>query len=883
MKPISIRFRCFGPYVYEQFIDFTKLAATGLFLICGETGAGKTTILDAMCYALYNQSSGGSRAKNFETMRCKQAPQADPTVVEFVFSCGEKRYKFRRSMEFKRKNFQSDHQCWEEREGQFVPLLENPTADRVSALAQTIIGLDYDQFRQVIVLPQGKFENFLVARSSEKEEILVTLFHVGHWQKAADALAAKIKEQDAELRQQRQQFTQKLSEYGCQTTEELALQLEALHETLAELQTQTTQAAEQVSTLLSEKEQAVLADEAFRRLHRQQRHLDTLLGQTDTFEGLEQTLHAAAAAQQLRPQYDQYRQLRLARNKAESLQAQCQIAREKTRNALDAVQTRQDKQTAARAAYEANTRQYTLLESKLPVYRTLELQKQNAQAAVSAYEQQLSLLRRDEKALAAAHQAWLDSQDRQSEATAVYQQAVRLYRQCMGSDLAQSLTPGLPCPVCGSTEHPAPARPTDRHITWDQLEAYNQAAQAAGKQVSLAAKRRQQAETQKNQTLELAHKAQQQALAQQNAYDLALEQCTDGIETLSELEARLRSLKRTISAFETEDQQLQKDLQQAVSAQAAADSRLEDAAAALREAIEQEAAGSRRWQLALDTAGFTQADFDAACMEPAEQARQQERLTTYRSDLAHAQTAVLEQQKALAGQQEPDMDTITGKLKAAQTAAQELQNRLALEHDRANRMRQDHDSLVQKLEEYSQQRIRTDADLKFAERLQGNHGPSLQRYVLGVMLSSITAEANRLLKHVYGGRYQLFVCQEPGSRNQKSGLDLEILDHANGQRRSVKTLSGGEKFLVALGLAIGLSTVVQAQGGGIRLEAMFIDEGFGSLDRDAVCDALDILDGIRKGSGLVGIISHVEQLAESIPTKIEIRKGRTGSTCVVKC
>lgn len=113
-------------------------------------------------------------------------------------------------------------------------------------------------------------------------------------------------------------------------------------------------------------------------------------------------------------------------------------------------------------------------------------------------------------------------------------------------------------------------------------------------------------------------------------------------------------------------------------------------------------------------------------------------------------------------------------------------------------------------------------------------------------------------------------------------MDLEILDHANGQRRSVKTLSGGEKFLAALSLAIGLSTVVQTQGSGVRLEAMFIDEGFGSLDRDAICDALDILDGIRKGSGLVGIISHVEQLAESIPSKIEVRKNGRGSTCSVR-
>ena len=222
-------------------------------------------------------------------------------------------------------------------------------------------------------------------------------------------------------------------------------------------------------------------------------------------------------------------------------------------------------------------------------------------------------------------------------------------------------------------------------------------------------------------------------------------------------------------------------------------------------------------------------------------------------------------------------------LRSAQEESQRLQARLTLETDRFSRMQNDLQVLTNKLQSCALERIQTDADLEFAERLRGSRGLSLQRYVLGVMLSSIAAEANRLLQTVYGGRYQLFRSQELGDRRQKSGLDLEVLDHTNGQRRSVKTLSGGEQFLVALSLAIGLSTVVQSQGSGIRMEAMFIDEGFGSLDRDAIQDALEILDGIRKGSGLVGIISHVDQLAESIPAKIEVRKGTHGSRCTVNC
>ena len=175
-----------------------------------------------------------------------------------------------------------------------------------------------------------------------------------------------------------------------------------------------------------------------------------------------------------------------------------------------------------------------------------------------------------------------------------------------------------------------------------------------------------------------------------------------------------------------------------------------------------------------------------------------------------------------------------------------------------------------------------DEDLEFANRLMGRSGISLQRYVLGVMLGSITREANRLLESVHGGRYQLYRTDEIAGSGRKGGLELEVLDRRSGQRRSVTTLSGGEKFLAALSLAIGLSAVVQAQGTGVQLEAMFIDEGFGSLDDASIDDALEVLQGVQRAHGLVGIISHVQRLAETIPSRLEIAKSGGGSRCVLR-
>ena len=152
MKPISVTFQCFGPYMDKQFIDFTRLEQNGLFLICGETGAGKTTVLDAMCVALYGWSSGGSRGELSE-MRCKLAGKDDVTEVEFVFENGGRQYKFTRSLRVARKNETEAHQCAQLLDGQWVPMLENPKKTGVNAKAAEIIGLSYDQFRQVIILP----------------------------------------------------------------------------------------------------------------------------------------------------------------------------------------------------------------------------------------------------------------------------------------------------------------------------------------------------------------------------------------------------------------------------------------------------------------------------------------------------------------------------------------------------------------------------------------------------------------------------------------------------------------------------------------------------------------------------------------------------------
>ena len=266
-------------------------------------------------------------------------------------------------------------------------------------------------------------------------------------------------------------------------------------------------------------------------------------------------------------------------------------------------------------------------------------------------------------------------------------------------------------------------------------------------------------------------------------------------------------------------------------------------------------------------------------MEPAQKQKRYQLLAAWQGDLKAAQRALEEQKAQLEGKTRPDLAERKQLRDQAEAESRTLDQRRILDTRLLKDMTADEKKLTARLEANREALLRLEADQVFARRLSGSQGVSLQRYVLGVMMNSITGQANRLLEHVYGGRYRLHRTDEASGRTLKAGLELEVSDSHNSQRRSVRTLSGGEKFLVALSLAIGLSTVVQAQGEGIRLEAMFIDEGFGSLDREAIQDALEILQSIRHTAGVVGIISHVELLAETIPAQLRITKGKRGSSC----
>ena len=882
MKPISVRFKCFGPYMAEQFVDFEELERNGLFLISGETGAGKTTILDAMCYALYGRSSGGLRG-DLSVMRCSLAAKEDETLTEFVFDCNGRRYKFTRSLKYGRKNLNDSHNCLVYEDGVWVPIFENPKATYVNQKAQELIGLTYDQFRQVIILPQGQFEKLLVSDSVEKEKILVSLFHADRWQRIADEVYRRVAEQDAALKQEKAEIAAKLREYDCTHLTALEEKITEKTEDLARLREETEKLEADLIRQRSESQQALLLHKEFEELSRIRRQLAMLESRAGAFEGEAALLAQADTAETLRPQYQQYRDAENQKLRAQQLTGQAEQSLTLAARQLAAAQQKQQSHEADRAGCEEQSSRLLLLKNARELYATLEQKESAAMAARQQFAAAKQAFDRAEETYTRQDILWQRAVVAQNQAISDFQNMQSAYLNGIGSILAQKLIPGRPCPVCGSTDHPQPATVAEGHVSEAQLQKADRAMKAANEAASLAMDQRSTAEKARARALDAAHQAQQAYIQAKTDCDAALAGRIEGIDSTNQLEQQIHRLEAATAAFEKEEAELLGILTDARGREAAARERLASVREELTAAQIRYTAEAAKWQQALTDSGLeTQDKFLRADIKPEEKQRRRMTMLQFRTDLSQAKQQLTEKEAALAGQVMPDMTAIQKSLTAAEKAYRDISGQQLLASENLKAMEQTVKNLTKRQETYDARRQKVDADLDFANRLRGRSGVSLQRYVLGVMLTSITTEANRLLSGVYGGRYRLYRTDQIAGSGHKGGLELEVYDSQTNQRRSVTTLSGGEKFLVALSLAIGLSTVVQAQGSGIRLEAMFIDEGFGSLDREAVQDALEILQGIQRSSGIVGIISHVEQLAEIIPTRLEITKGRQGSLCHIR-
>ena len=1018
MRPLRLTLSAFGPYAAETTLDLEKLGKGGLYLITGDTGAGKTTIFDAITYALYDHSSSGIREGSM--LRCKYADDKTPTFVELEFEVHGVRYTVRRNPEYQRPKARGEGMTTEKADATLTYPDDRPPVTKakdVTAAVQEIIGLDYNQFSQIVLIAQGQFTKLLNASTEERSRIFRKLFRTQRYAQLQERLQAEA----SALNQQRTAQNAKLDSLlgGLQFSPEDP-DAEALRTLCAQTVPET--ALSLLDTLTAR--QAAALEEAGTALQATEAQLDTV----------QQQLGAAAQAQRLAQQ--------LAARQAELVAA---------RPALDAARAEADRHAGDAAQLDALTAQVTQAQSALAAYDTLDalcrqqteardaarlaaaqaqkrrtqldslnaalaaaetelaalanadtrllaLQNRSAQLtqrgeALAKLEQRLADCQRQAKAAHKAQENYRAAAAAQDEARARRDALERAFLDAQAGLLAESLVEGAPCPVCGSTHHPARALLPHTAPTQAQVEAARQAAAEADRQAQNASAAAQSALATANEaktslrrdaetllperfttpegTVPLTFALMTNVLAEENtALQAAQTDCKaqcqqaeadcrrkaqleadrqaqnasaaaqSALATANEAKTSLRRDAETLlpERFTTPEGTVPLTFALMTNVLAEENTALQAAQTDCKAQCQQAEADCRRKaQLEADRQGKTrqrpaleqsasEADRSAAAQNASADALEGQ-IAERRAALPYPRRAdaqaALDKLEADRSTLRTGMDTAQRKLKQAeqtvaaaeaavealtaqQTAAQkELPARSAEEltaqqteltaarETLRSREKQLSAQLLPNRKTAAQYRAAAEARQTLESRWQwvsalaataggtltSKQKIRLEAYIQMNYLDRILRYANTRLMQMTAGQYEL---ERIGAENQRSqsGLDLGVIDHYNGTRRSVKTLSGGESFKASLALALGLSDEVQSSAGGIRLDTLFLDEGFGSLDEESLELAIRVLSGLTEGDRLVGIISHVGALKDRIDRQVVVHKARTGGSTV---
>ena len=816
MRPLKLTLSAFGPYAAQTVLPLEKLGKGGLYLVTGDTGAGKTTLFDAITYALYDRSSGGVREGTM--LRSKYADPATPTFVELEFEVRGQRYTVRRNPEYPRPKARGEGFTTEKADATLTFADGRPPVTRakeVTAAVIELIGLDYNQFSQIAMIAQGQFTRLLNATTEERSRIFRKLFRTQRYQQLQDALSAQSTALSAQRTAQSVRLGQILASISCAPDDPEA-------EALAALPKQPETPPDTVEALL----QGLLArqEEALAQAAAQRTEAETAL---DAFQ---QQLGRLRQAEALRQELAQ------KRSKAQQT-AQQQATRAKTkREALAAL----DSQLAAS---EAALAELAGCEAQKVTLETQQVGLSQRETSLQKLGQSLAECQKRTAAGKTAQEHYRHTAQRQAEAHAARDGLERAFLDAQAGLLARQLEEGVPCPVCGSTHHPAPAQLPRTAPTEAQVNA---------------AKR----------TAEEADRAAQEASAAAHA----------ALARVDEARTRLRQDAEALlpQRFTSPDGPVPLTV------------------SLLKTALAEETDALRAAQRELHAA---QQANDAACRRKTQLEAQRKAQTTQRAALeaevtaaANAAAAAEATLKTLEAQQTARPDEAESPLPALEaklTALQGQRTRLA-ETEKALTAR-----LVPNRKALAEYRIHAaqlaqlDQRWQWVSALAATAGGTLsskqkirlEAYIQMHYLDRILIHANTRLMQMTAGQYEL---ERIGAENQKSqsGLDLGVIDHYNGTRRSVKTLSGGESFKASLALALGLSDEVQSAAGGIRLDTLFLDEGFGSLDEDSLEQAIRVLAGLTEGDRLVGIISHVGALKERIDHQVVVKKARTGGSTV---
>ncbi|KRM19275.1 exonuclease [Ligilactobacillus hayakitensis DSM 18933 = JCM 14209] len=1034
MKPVKLTMNYFGPYA-KQTIDFNEFEETPLFLISGKTGSGKTTIFDAMTYAIYGETSGVSRKG--EEMRSEFASPSEPTYVEFEFEHQGLMYYIKRSPAQQLKGKRGDKLV---NNGAKVELVyrdvngEKQSLEKktdVQKFLADLIKLNAKQFRQVMILPQGQFRDFLAASSTEKEEVLAEIFDTSFYHKWGQIVADKYKnylEQVKDSKKALEVHQESIQEaFGIEATEDYAkwkIQVEAL---MSELDKKEMTLKEQITTLNQEKTkiQEVLAvkkglQDQFDMLQAYEKRLDELEKLVPQIEQTKAQITLYKWARNTEVSWNKYEHTRIQYTNLEQDIKVVMSDRQKLALYTESLKKQAEQLAQQKEAIESLKEETMLLESKVEAYQSytpllkdvhdaqdnfnkqqnelnkrttlltqLKTEKENHEQELEQYQEleakRLELVNVQNKLeriaeilkeadefsqkYQAQEQKLLNLTKQLTEVTKDAQLSTKqaelleaAFMENQAGILAHNLKDGQACPVCGSIEHPKLAQLVDA-VQEDEVKRAKQMAQKA-QNLESELQAKVQAETDNRATImqslddklsklaelneaprnlagyhqdfrEKAQRFKQQKLTLENQ-GAKLNQLNQQIEVLDkrivhgeksvadqtqlfheselnfkQVQTRLMGVKQMllpkyateadlnqaiianheqIKQYEQSETEVQEKLKQAQEKQSELDGkkntmfdRMEDLKIDYqKDEQEFEEKFATCPQEGIDPKSFEEILRDSQQLEEFEmQIKAHEtNVQTVKAQIKDVKITIGENDTPDTSQEQAELSELEAKIADQEAKRNQLQAKKLTVADNYKKFNDVFDKNAKQNELAGKWNYLNNAINGKGNSKEGNT-LSLERFALQQYFQKVLSAANKRFNTLTEGRYMLRLKEGQGTSAKRTGLELGVYESYSGKIRDVATLSGGEGFIAALSLALGLGEVIQIENGGLELGALFVDEGFGSLDQDSLDKAIQALQSIDGKNRMIGIISHVTELQERIGDQLQVTSAQGKSKVVV--
>lgn len=927
MKPLKLTMSAFGSYAGKNVIDFTG-QQQGIFLITGDTGAGKTTIFDAITYALYNQTSGGERNGNM--MRSQYARPETETYVELEFLYRGQTYRVRRNPDYKITKTLKNGKIREQKVPHSVELtLPDGTVftekkNATDAKIIEILGLTADQFSQIVMIAQGDFLKLLYTKSDERKMIFSKLFRTDIYWKIQENLRRKSMEMDERIQENDRAFEQEKSRIiPLPESEELPLDelVERLRERLKDaLKEQNLRRAnvEELNKKITKYEEINKLFVSLEKIRQTGKELEAR--QAESKERRQQIENARKADKVLVAEQQNLRQQQEVEQSAQAI-AKMTETLANDQEMFETLKTQLQEVEAEQKREAADIQKKMLaLEQSFPSYEALQNARSEEQQAKKVWEDLgktseesfhkkeagIAALKEQQKqqeqVVEQTKKNWEQTSLSASESAKHYEHMYEAFLKEQAGILAENLSAGCPCPVCGSTVHPDPAKLSDHAVTELEVEQAKKTRAAVEEKRDMAYAAFEAEKTEKQKLAQAVEKEeadfvlaqtiakQQRKEAEQNYVSLQkiAEQIREKLvyPSLAEAKKQYAAMQKALEAAEQEIERKRQKVSELAEAmntlkgQKLAEEENQKTAKKLAVKTEKE------YAKLLEKSGFVSEEtYHLAILPERSRSKLEREEKEYESQCLRQQSEQKLLEKQVSGKTYTDTSELNEQLKAEKQALKETEKtymelHTAYENDR---------SVLQNCAVYLEKGKKLESEDQVIKslsktangRLSGSAKIDFETYIQRQYFKQIIHEANKRLLTMSNHQFILKLKEEANTgRKTNEGLDLSVYSLVTDSERDVKTLSGGESFLAALAMALGLSDIVERSAGAIHPDMMFIDEGFGSLDAQSRQQAIEVLGELAGDSRMVGIISHVTELKEQIDRKLVVSRTDKGSRAV---